>query len=106
MYNLPDNAILYADSSRGVYIPQHFAESIVRDAVRGVADSEWRCLEAGPYEEWYWETWNRIEQTAVITEPNTGQEYQLYQDGDLWLIPVDAVWPDAEFAEPEDVFIP
>jgi len=105
MYNLPDDSILFADSARGVYIPQHFAEAIDRDAVRGVGPRDWATLEAGPYEEWYWETWNRIEQNAIITDDN-GIEYRLYQDGDLWLIPVGAVWPDAEFAQPEDIFIP
>jgi len=106
MYNLPENSLLYADSNRGVYIPQHFAESVVRDAVRGVSERDWRTLEAGPDEEWYWETWNRVEQNAILTEPGTGIEFYLYQDGDLWLIPVDAEWPDPEFAEPKDVFIP
>jgi hypothetical protein len=113
--NLPENSVLYADSNRGIYIPQHFAESIKRDCVTGLSEADWRCLEAGPPGsifadgegcEWYWETWDRVLNNAVITEPDTGNKYALYQDGDLWLIPVDAEWPDQDWPDPDDIFIP
>lgn len=89
MFDLPDTAILYADSARGVYIPQHFAESIKREHVTGVTSEEWDILESGPDTEWYWDTWSSVEQNARITHPETGIVYTLYQDGDLWLVPED-----------------
>lgn len=92
MYDLPESAILYADSARGVYIPQHFAESVRRECVSGVTQEEWDILMHGPngedYPEWYWDTWNDVEQNALVTDSN-GAQYRLYQDGDLWLVPVE-----------------
>lgn len=93
MFDLPDAAILYADSARGVYIPQHFAESIKRECVTGVSDEDWNMLALDPNDEntpeYYWDVWNDVEQNARITCPNTGIVYTLYQDGDLWLVPED-----------------
>lgn len=86
MYDIPQNAELFADSNRGVYIPQHFAESVVRELVSGVSDNEWKTLEAGPDHEFYWDTWNDVEQNAVLKDKD-GKTWKLYQDGDLWLIP-------------------
>ena len=78
--------ILFADSARGIYIPQHFAEAILREKVRGVSAEDWETLEAGPDAEWYWETWDEVLMDAVVID-DLGVKYTLYQDGDLWLIP-------------------
>jgi hypothetical protein len=32
-FDLPDSAFLYADSKRGVFIPQYFTKSVIRNAV-------------------------------------------------------------------------
>lgn len=93
MFDLPESAILFADSARGVYIPQHFAESIKREQVTGVSDEDWTILELDPNDEdtpdWYWDVWHDVEQKARVTCPKTGIVYALYQDGDLWLVPED-----------------
>ena len=93
MFDLPETAIHYADSARGVYIPQHFAESIKRENVTGVSDEDWNILELDPNDEdtpdYYWDVWNDAEQNARITRPDTGIVYALHQDGDLWLVPED-----------------
>ena len=86
MLDLPRDAILYASDARGVYIPQYFAESIKRDCVEGVSVEEWATLESGPDHERYWDTWNDVEQSAIVTD-NTGKRFTLYQDGDLWFLP-------------------
>ena len=86
MYDLPENAVLYADSAHGIYIPQHFAESIKRDCVTGIDAEQYAVLESGPDHESYWDVWCEIEQSAIVTDSN-GQEFCLYQDGDLWLVP-------------------
>lgn len=85
--DLPDNSILYADSNRGVYIPQYFAESVNRAYVTGVEDEDWTILEAGPEHELYWDVWDGMLDSVRITEPVSKTEYYLYHDGDLWLIP-------------------
>ena len=89
---LPDDAILYADSNRGVFIPQHFAETINRDAVTGVSDEVWQILDNGPEpdNEWYWDAWIETENNAVVTDTDNGVSFKLHHDGDLWLVPVAA----------------
>lgn len=72
--------ILFADSNRGQYIPQHFAEAVDRSKITGVTDEEYAILAEGPDNEWYWETWDRVLGNASTTD---GQI--LYQDGDLWI---------------------
>lgn len=80
-------ADLYAADSRGVYIPQYFAESVKRDCVSGVRDEDWKTLEAGPHDnEWYWDAWSSVLDGAKLTDPVTGKEGFLWQDGDLWVI--------------------
>lgn len=99
MFDLPETAILYADSARGVYIPQHFAESIRRDCVEGVTQEQWDILTLGPNDDstpsYYWDVWCEVESSAVVTSKETGVAYRLYQDGDLWLVPVD--WNPEEY---------
>ena len=82
-----NDAVLFLTDARGVYIPRDFATSVVRECVTGVTDDQWKVLETGPDHEWYWETWDTVEQNAVIKDPVSKVNYTLYQDGDVWLIP-------------------
>jgi len=84
--NLPSDAELFLSDARGQYIPRDFAESVRRELVSGVSEEDWNILLAGPDHEWYWEAWNSVEQSAVIDDGN--RKFRLYQDGDLWLVPV------------------
>jgi len=96
MFDLPVSAILFSDSARGVYIPQHFAESVRRDCVTGVTAQDLAILESGPDTEGYWETWEAVENSAVVH--GADGYYRLYQDGDLWLVPL--YWnPDSDESE-------
>ena len=95
MNELPEGASLLLYDSHGIYIPQNFAGSFgCLWRVEGMSEEQWVILEAGPEHEWYWETWEEVLNNAVITNPTTHERFTLYQDGDLWLIPVDAEWPD------------
>jgi len=93
MEELPHNAILYADSNRGRYIPQHFAESIDLDAVTldgMAAEAIAECLgivRQGPDADGYWDAWHDLELHLTITEKKSGKAWHLFQDGDLWLVP-------------------
>jgi hypothetical protein len=85
-----NNAILYADSARGVYIPQHFAKTIERQYVEGVDLNDLDLLAKGPNDESvsdiYWDVWTEILDRAKVTD-GMGVTYLLHQDGDLWLVP-------------------
>ena len=70
------NAILYADSSRGVYIPQYFAESIKRECVSNVSVDQWADL-MDPDCECYWGNWDSVLNNATVADPDTGIEYGL-----------------------------
>lgn len=91
---LPENAELFLDDARGIYIPQNFAEIVKREFVEGVSEEQWAILEAGPEHEWYWDAWDEVLNSAVLTNPTTEERFTLYQDGILWLIPENAEWPD------------
>ena len=88
MYNLPDTALHFASDRHGIYIPQYFAESVNRDMLSGVSDTDMNILLTGPDHEYYWDVWNDVEQSAILTDSN-GVTYCLYQDSDLWLVPTD-----------------
>jgi len=92
--NKPDT-MLWLSEARGIYIPQHFANSFAnRDqAVRGVSAEDWAILEAGPDHEYYWDTWTDVCDRAIVTD-DVGTQYRVHQDGDCWLIPVGMEWND------------
>lgn len=81
-------ATLFADSNRGIYIPQYFAQTVNRAAVTGVSDEDYKVLEAGPEHAEYWDAWADVSDNAEINDPVHGKCY-LYQDGDLWVVPSD-----------------
>jgi hypothetical protein len=78
--------ICYADSARGIYIPQHFAESCNRAIFdfSGCYPDSLDILLSGPDHGSYWDAWQDILDHAETTCGGV-----LYQDGDLWII-----WPD------------
>jgi hypothetical protein len=80
-----EGAILFADSNRGRYIPQFFAESVKRDLVTGIHDDDYAILE-DPEDDEYWAVWDEVLSNAKVNHPD-GTVYVLYMDGDLWLVP-------------------
>lgn len=99
--------VLWLSDARGQYIPRDFANSFSDHAkhVSGVSNEDWAILEAGPDHELYWDTWTlSVLDGAVVTDEN-GNKYQVYQDGDCWLIPHGMEWDDETetFRWPEEV---
>ena len=103
--------ILYADGARGQYIPQHFAESVKRDLVRGIDLADLDYLARGPNSieathdepahdpEHYWDTWIDVCDNCTVLNPDDAMRpYRLYQDGDLWLIEPDAIFNEPQIA--------
>ena len=80
-----ENAELFLDSNRGVYIPRDFAECVRRELVENVSDEDWPILLSGPDHELYWETWADVLDYAILDDGN--RRWTLYQDGDLWIVP-------------------
>jgi hypothetical protein len=87
--------VLWLNDARGVYIPRDFATSFVDRTkhVSGVTEEQWQTLEAGPDQEYYWETWDDVLTNAVVTDPK-GVKFTLHQNGDLWLVPDGMEWSD------------
>ena len=73
---------IYADSSRGQYIPQYFAESYAEGW--NVSAEDIATLLRGPDEEFYWDAWVSVLDSATF-DTEEGQ-YILHQDGDLFAI--------------------
>ena len=74
-------AELFADSARGVYIPQYFAEIANREKFKYIKPDQWLILESGPEHEKYWDTWDE-----VLNNAETDCGGVLHQDGDLWIV--------------------
>lgn len=81
------NSSLLIDGNRGIYIPKFFAENYtqyltnkdeVQDDLSDLSD---------PENEFYWDAWDNILNNAKLKD-DEGRECALYQDGDLWAIPV------------------
>mgnify|MGYP000353744861 CR=1 FL=1 len=78
--------ILFSDSSRGVYIPKHFAEDVKRQYVTGIDLSELDYLLDNDYcDDNFWDHWIYVLNNCTVTDDD-GNVYSLYQDGDLWLV--------------------
>lgn len=88
--NFNENAILVADSHHGIYIPKLVAEEIITGylKVKNKEDILWELSELGdPENENYWEAWEDLMNQVILTGLK-GKEYYLYQDEDVWAIPV------------------
>jgi hypothetical protein len=76
---------LFADSARGIYIPQHFAESHNPDKWKYLDPADMDILRAGPDHPDYWDAWSDVMDKAETVDGGV-----LHQDGDLWVIYADA----------------
>ena len=80
-------ALVYciADGVRGLYIPQFFAFNFRHmKGVSGVSAETWDILEAGPYDEKYWDAWEDALNTAELQSNEC--VFRLYQDADLFAV--------------------
>lgn len=97
---MAEKIILLLSDSRGVYIPQNFAEDFRIAGVDGLTESDANVvcgidpddiaiLRAGPDHEQYWDVWDSVLSDAWWIDPETGWRYTLHQDGDLWAVAYD-----------------
>ena len=64
MTNTIKQSVLFADSARGIYIPQHFAESYNSEQWQAIAQSDLDILLSGPECENYWDVWQDVLDSA------------------------------------------
>lgn len=86
-----NDAKLLFDGNRGVHIPRDFALEISQFSVQNMPEDGWEILANGHDNELYWEVWDEVLNNVILTEPDTGIQYYLMQDQDVWMIPVDSV---------------
>ena len=80
-------AHMIVDGSRGIYLPQVFAENFgdwptISPALRAT-------LLQGPYDDEYWQAWDTVLTDATYTDLN-GYVWELVSSDDLWIIRQDA----------------
>lgn len=80
------DVLLWADDHHGIYCPQYALQRLNRDQVTGIQDDDWSTVLAGPDQEWYWESWANIIDSATIALD--GNQYRIDQDGIVWLVPL------------------
>lgn len=84
---------ILADGARGIYIPQHFYESINWDLVYGVTDEQKEDI-SDPQNEYYFDAWNDILFNAELHDDEGGVFFlYLTDNGDL--LAVDSEWMEA-----------
>ena len=84
------NAILLIDGHHGIYIPKIIAEDIIegRLLVKNFDDIKWELSELGnPDNESYWDAWSQLMDKVILLNKNK-EEYYIYQDDDVWAVPV------------------
>ena len=74
----------FFDSARGVHIPRDFINSIDPDYWQPINDDDRNDL-SNFENDHYWDTWQTILDTQFVTDEK-GNKWQLYQDGDLFLV--------------------
>ena len=81
-----ENMFCIIDSNRGIYIPQQFAK-IWGDSVQSGMDEEQKTiLLAGPDHLEYWDVWEEVVNDCVFLFDS--EKHNLYEDGDLFAVPV------------------
>ena len=80
-----DREIIISDC-QGIYIPQEFCQMFRPEDWGYTADDEnWVSCLAGPDDEYYWDSWDKILSNAQMTGED-GRTWYLSQDGDLFVI--------------------
>jgi len=78
-----DSIECYSDNARGIYIPQHFAETF-NTGWSNIDQEDISILKQGPDHELYWDAWTEVLDNAKFEKD--GNTWILYQDGDLWCV--------------------
>lgn len=100
LFNPDTDSRLLLSDSHGVYIPQLYCQGISKSEAKELCIDWWavETCQQGPDEEFYWDAWQSILDSAEITEPATLKEdetvWRLIQNGDLWQVRSDVEIPE------------
>ena len=83
MHTKTEKITLLLDSARGQYIPRDFVTGFDLSKFAGIPSAVAEECK-NPESDEYWDAWNVILYSASYIED--GRVFELYQDGDLWLI--------------------
>lgn len=75
---------LLISDRHGIYIPQLFAKNYDESKWRNIDPEDIKILQEGPENEWYWETWDSVMDSAEYVDEDNNV-YKLHQDGDVWV---------------------
>jgi hypothetical protein len=96
MIDVRPEPICFLSDARGIYLPQSFARAWEDRtvSVANVSDDDWAALEAGPEHREYWDAWQEVCDSAIVTDINGVKFFLDQQDGGLFLIPQGMTWDD------------
>lgn len=81
-----ENMFCLIDGNRGIYIPRVFAQRWGNACVKGLNQDDLNILLAGPDHLEYFEVWDEcVNQIEFLFD---GQLCTLFEDNDLWAVPV------------------
>lgn len=75
--------VLLLSDARGIYIPRDFVQSFDLNKWGLYKDNE--AILSNPEDEFYWDEWSTVLDNAKFIDEQ-GNEFRLYQDGNLWAI--------------------
>ena len=81
-----ENMFCLIDGNRGIYIPQQFAKNWGDAVLFGASKKEIQILIEGPENQDYWDCWAYVVDNIRFTFD--GIECTLFEDNDLWAVPV------------------
>lgn len=81
-----ENAVCLLDNHRGIYIPQNFAEGFDMEAWH-VEEEDAKILQAGPEQEYYWDTWDSVTSSAYLLQDSKTWRLHQGESGDLFVVP-------------------
>jgi hypothetical protein len=98
IFNPDTDCQLLIGDSHGIYIPQLYCSDISKDDCEAlsVCWEDVKTCQSGPDEELYWDAWQSICDSASWEE--SGEQWLLLQNGDLWAIKAEAEIPEAWFS--------
>jgi hypothetical protein len=83
-----DALILLVDSHHGVFIPQIFAEQFADLLTQEQAKDL-----SSPENEFYFEAWEDVLNNVQVQDKE-GKKYNIFQNEDVWAIPVNMEFPE------------
>lgn len=77
---------ILVEGQYGIYAPQMFTQ-LMNPVKWGIEphDPDWVCVEEGPSNSFYWESWEAICDKAVLFDEETGKSFYIHnEDGEIY----------------------